>query len=192
MRTGESAAESVRDRVRCAAVITDGGRVLLVSYHFNDETFWSLPGGAPTSGESPEAAVRREVFEETGLTLGPLALLMVSDHIYRSGIGIDRGGPGGQYHELGLYFSTTSYGGDLRVGDEPEHGGLGIIRATEWKSWEEIDRVRFYPSHLAPLLRAAANHGFTDPPVYVEDRTNRDWIAPIIREGQNRKVEDDG
>jgi ADP-ribose pyrophosphatase YjhB (NUDIX family) len=185
MRTGEAAVEGVsyRDRVRCAAVVTDGSRVLLVSYHFNDETFWSLPGGAPTSGESPEAAVRREVLEGTGLTLGPLALLIVSDHIYRSGIGIDRGGPGGQYHELGLYFSTSTYSGDLRVGDEPEHGGHGIIRAADWIHWEEIDRLRFYPSHLAALIRSAADNGFDDPPVYIEDRTNRDWIAPVIHEG---------
>ncbi len=39
---------------------------------------WGLPGGLMELGESTEDCARREVFEETGLTLGELQLLNVS------------------------------------------------------------------------------------------------------------------
>ena len=48
-----------------------GGRLLLVERRFPPPG-WALPGGFVDSGESLETAVRREVLEETGLTLSNL------------------------------------------------------------------------------------------------------------------------
>jgi ADP-ribose pyrophosphatase YjhB (NUDIX family) len=60
-----------------AAVIRDAeGRILLQQQHDHDET-WSLPAGAVDPGESPSAAVAREVAEETGLVVRPDAILAV-------------------------------------------------------------------------------------------------------------------
>ncbi|MCK8782911.1 NUDIX hydrolase [Roseomonas sp. NAR14] len=42
---------------------------------------WSLPGGAQHVGETAEAAARRELLEETGVTVGPLELAAVVDSI---------------------------------------------------------------------------------------------------------------
>jgi 8-oxo-dGTP diphosphatase len=51
------------------AVVHDaGGRLLLIRRgHAPHQGLWSLPGGRVEPGESPEAAVEREVLEETGL-----------------------------------------------------------------------------------------------------------------------------
>jgi 8-oxo-dGTP pyrophosphatase MutT (NUDIX family) len=47
---------------------------------------WALPGGRIDAGESPEAAVRRELREETGLVLGPESVLgRLDDYPTRSG-----------------------------------------------------------------------------------------------------------
>jgi 8-oxo-dGTP diphosphatase len=51
--------------------IREGGRVLLQQKapgRFG-AGYWNAPGGKIAGGESPEEAVRREVLEETGLTL---------------------------------------------------------------------------------------------------------------------------
>ncbi|MEU8776398.1 NUDIX hydrolase [Streptomyces sp. NPDC048606] len=62
------------ERRRVAAVIVRDGRVLMVrerhrgpSGLHDGEEYWTLPGGGVEPGEDPEAAVRREVAEETGL-----------------------------------------------------------------------------------------------------------------------------
>jgi 8-oxo-dGTP pyrophosphatase MutT (NUDIX family)/phage I-like protein len=47
------------------------GRVLTVARHEEPHEY-SIPGGTINEGETPEACARREVFEETGVTVGPL------------------------------------------------------------------------------------------------------------------------
>jgi len=48
-----------------AAVVVHGGAYLIVEETVGGETVVTQPGGHIESGESPEDAVRREVFEET-------------------------------------------------------------------------------------------------------------------------------
>uniref|UniRef100_A0AAU2JVN6 NUDIX domain-containing protein n=1 Tax=Streptomyces sp. NBC_00049 TaxID=2903617 RepID=A0AAU2JVN6_9ACTN len=62
------------ERRRVAAVIVRDGCVLMVrergeglSGRHDGPEYWTLPGGGLEDGEEPEAAVRREVAEETGL-----------------------------------------------------------------------------------------------------------------------------
>ncbi|MPY66695.1 NUDIX domain-containing protein [Deinococcus sp. SDU3-2] len=49
------------------------GEVLLVRR--GDNGRWDVPGGGAQPGETPEQAARRELREETGLTVGDLRLL---------------------------------------------------------------------------------------------------------------------
>ena len=53
-------------------MIVRDGRVLMVherSRRSGGGEWWTLPGGGLQPGETPEEAVRREVFEETGLVV---------------------------------------------------------------------------------------------------------------------------
>jgi 8-oxo-dGTP diphosphatase len=49
-----------------AVIFDDDGRILLVRENY-DRRRYGLPGGAVETGEAPDAAVLREVKEETGL-----------------------------------------------------------------------------------------------------------------------------
>ena len=51
-----------------AIILTPSNEILLLRMAFPwlDADLWILPGGGIETGETPEAAVQREVFEETG------------------------------------------------------------------------------------------------------------------------------
>lgn len=63
-------------------LIVDGlGRILLVKSH-KWRGYYSVPGGHVEFGETLEAAVVREVEEETGLKVRPVKLLLVQEAIF--------------------------------------------------------------------------------------------------------------
>jgi 8-oxo-dGTP pyrophosphatase MutT (NUDIX family) len=81
----------VRQRVAAyGVVLSDRG---LLATQYSDRTAvdgrWGMPGGGIDSGEEPEAAVAREVHEETAQTvvLGPLVAVQTSHWVGRSPAG---------------------------------------------------------------------------------------------------------
>lgn len=122
-------AKPVAPQALCGgAVVTDGGRLLLVLRR-NDpgRGLWSLPGGRVEPGETVEAAVRREVREETGLDVRVGRLLGV---VVR-----------GDYliHDHEAYVE----GGPLRAGDDAE--------AVRWCPLDELDAAELTPRLLESL-----------------------------------------
>ncbi len=58
-----------------ALIQDDAARILVVEHTYRREVPWGLPGGWLKHAESPEAGLRREVLEETGLDVTVDALL---------------------------------------------------------------------------------------------------------------------
>jgi 8-oxo-dGTP diphosphatase len=64
--------------VSVAAIITDAEeKVLLLDHVLRPGSGWGIPGGFIEHGEQPEAAIRREIREETGLELENIKMVRV-------------------------------------------------------------------------------------------------------------------
>jgi ADP-ribose pyrophosphatase YjhB (NUDIX family) len=60
-----------------AVVVNEAGKVLLLDHFLRPGASWALPGGFMEAGEQPEAAIKRELREETTLELKNVRLLSV-------------------------------------------------------------------------------------------------------------------
>jgi mutator protein MutT len=73
-----------RPIVGVGAVIVDEGKVLLIRRKYEPlKGHWSLPGGMVEIGETLEAALTREMQEETGLVVDVGPVIEVFDRITR-------------------------------------------------------------------------------------------------------------
>jgi 8-oxo-dGTP diphosphatase len=83
-RPGADPAAARRRILVVAALIEQGGRILL-SRRRPDQSLpncWEFPGGKVEPGESPEAALLREIEEELGCTVAVGAIFEVVFHAY--------------------------------------------------------------------------------------------------------------
>lgn len=122
-----------------AVVVMDGNILLILRGRPPYEGLWSLPGGKLNMGETIEEALRREVAEETGLSIevGNLAGVVES---------ID---PEGRFHYVILdYFATVS-GGQLEAGDDASD--------ARWVSLQDLAELNSTPNLLYYLHRFGVN-----------------------------------
>ena len=127
----------VRPIVGIGVVVLRPDAVLLVRRgRPPNEGAWSLPGGAQELGESAEDAARRELFEETGLSVGPLHLAANVDSIARDEAGRVR------FHYTILDFAARWTGGEPRAGsDVSEAVWARLDRLDDFALWSEAIRV---------------------------------------------------
>jgi len=58
-----------------AVVVNEEGKVLVLHHLLRPITGWGLPGGFVDAGEQPHQAIKRELIEETGITITDVRLL---------------------------------------------------------------------------------------------------------------------
>jgi 8-oxo-dGTP diphosphatase len=131
-------------RVGAYATCLDGdGRILLarLAPGIPGAGRWTLPGGGLEWGEDPEAGLRREVAEETGLAVGTVGpLLGIHSRAHRRG----PARPSSSVHAIGIVYRHTDLDGMLR----PEVGG-----STDTCAWFTLAEARRLP--LVPLATFA-------------------------------------
>ena len=123
--------------VGVGAVVLDGDRVLLVKRgHEPLKGEWSLPGGVVELGETLEAAIVREVREETGLEVDVGPIVDVLDRLL-----YDRDGRV-QYHYVLVDFLCRPSGGAVRCASDAEAAEWApLVRLESYGMAEQTVRV---------------------------------------------------
>lgn len=126
-------------------VFDDAGRVLLVRRgHAPLLGEWSVPGGALEVGETLEEGVRREVAEETGLVVDPVARVEVLDRIERDGDGRVK------YHYVLIDFLCRVMSGEAKSNSD--------ATALRWAAPDELSEVVAFTRVVIEKARAMAGN----------------------------------
>ena len=134
-----------------AVVLHPDGRVLLARRaHEPLKGEWSLPGGGVEVGESLEAAVAREVLEETGLTIAVGAVVEVLDRIDRAADGRV------EYHFVIIDYLCRALTDSPVAGSDAD--AVRWVRADELAAYRLTDKAT---SVIRKALSLAASTGST-------------------------------
>ncbi|HJZ95911.1 MAG TPA: NUDIX hydrolase [Candidatus Solibacter sp.] len=127
--------------VGVGALIFDRGRILMAQRGKEPlKGWWTLPGGALETGELLDHAVRREVLEETGLTVEPLRVFEIFERIIRDA----EGAP--EYHYVLVDYLCRLTGGEARAGDD--------VAKVAWMRLDELAGLQITEGTLGVIERA--------------------------------------
>lgn len=119
-------------RYRVAAIIIENDCVLFAKNE-RDDYYYSIGGGVHI-GEKAEDAVRREVFEETGILYEIERLAFIHENFFNGSGSLD----GYKCHEIAFYFLMKSRGTQELNSDSYSSG------VREYMHWIPIDKLESY------------------------------------------------
>lgn len=135
-----------RPLVGVGALIFQRGKILMAQRGKEPlKGWWSLPGGALETGESLQAAVRREVREETGLEVEPQGVFEVFERIMADQAGAT------EYHYVLIDYICRVKGGVLAAGDD--------VCEVAWMRLGELEGLKITEGTLAVIERAFRKRG---------------------------------
>ena len=163
--------ETALPRPAARVVLLDADdRVLLIRAEWDGRSLWFTPGGRIETGESPEAAARRELHEETGLDARMLrweGLAWLRDWTWHW----VQGDTWYASHEHFYLARLPVRGGEL---PHEEHAAPTVeeVLALREARWWDVDDLRAEapstsPVTLATLLPALIAHGCPPAPLAV-------------------------
>jgi ADP-ribose pyrophosphatase YjhB (NUDIX family) len=131
------------------------GKLLAMRRQKIDHEYFTLVGGGVEAGEELEAALRRELREETSLAVGTVRLVFIEDGAERFGT---------QYIFLCEYL-----GGDPVLAVDSEEAAASAagqnIYQPLWLPLEDLPRVRFRSTAVREALLTGLQGGWPPAPV---------------------------
>ena len=141
-----------RPIVGVGAVIVEDGKVLLIRRRYEPlKGHWSLPGGMVEVGETLEAALAREMLEETGLVVDVGPVIEVFDRIMRDE---DRRV---RYHFVLIDYLCRATAGELRAGSD--------VDAAVWADPRQLAEYQLTDKAAAVIERGLMLAGEASRPV---------------------------
>ena len=131
-------------RYRAAAIIVEDGCVLFAG-NATADYLYSIGGGVGM-GETAEEAVRREVWEETGVRYEIDRLAVIHENFFAP---TDGTLGGMDCHEITLYFLMKPRG-TQRL--DSHSTSQGVAETMHWVPIGELGSVRAYPAFLEEYL----------------------------------------
>ena len=122
-------------RYRAGAIIIEDGCVLFAKNEV-DSYYYSVGGGVHL-GEKAEDAVKREVFEETGIPYEVDRLAFIHQNFFEGSGTLD----GLKCHEIAFYFLMKSRGTKELNSKSYSQGG------REYMHWLPIDKLKDYVAY---------------------------------------------
>ncbi len=146
-------------------------RVLLIRSEWDGRSLWFVPGGRIEDGETPEAAARRELREETGMEPGMLrweGIAWIRDWTWHW----EEGARWLASHEHFYLARLPVRGGDLTHPEREDHHTLEEVLSLKEPRWWSVDDLRAEspgtsPAALRDLLPALIEGGCPPSPVHI-------------------------
>jgi ADP-ribose pyrophosphatase YjhB (NUDIX family) len=143
-------------RLAVRAIIMNENRLLVVNAWKGRTDLWCAPGGGVDAHDSLPDNLRREVTEETGLTVTVGAPCLVNEFH----------DPDRDFHQVDVYFRCTLIAGQL---DQNWADPEGIVTHRRWVTRDELMALQVKPDSLAAVA-------WQDP-----DAPGYDPLEPLLR-----------
>jgi 8-oxo-dGTP diphosphatase len=131
-------AAKTKFRIRCAAVLIRGDKILLVKHEKDGHAYWLLPGGGLEPGETLAQATERELHEECGVTIRCERLLLISESLE----------PNRERQIINIVFLAELVAGEPHLATQNDARLVGV----DWVRREALASLTFYPDFREQLL----------------------------------------
>lgn len=146
MIADDSKPKSLVQRMGAYGICINPSGAILLSRYAPPDGRWVLPGGGVEHGEHPEAAVVREVFEETGYHVGVDRLLAVESATWTTSDLVS-------IHSVNFLYIVEVTGGELTFevdGSSDQAAWIGLSELAALPHTPIVDHAMIRLGHQVP------------------------------------------